>query len=319
VENQLLVVIVNYRTAELASACLRSLEPEVAALRGCQVVVVDNDSRDGSAEQLASVIAQNYASWAELLPLDYNGGFAQGNNAAIRRALHGAAPAFVYLLNPDTQVRPGALSELLQFAEAHPRAGIMGSRCDDAEGNARSSAFRFHSVLGELESEAAFGPVSRLLKSFAIASPPSAAAERTDWVSGAAMLVRRQVFEQIGLLDEDFFLYYEETDFARRAKQHGFECWYVPRSRVVHYCGQATGITGERAAQTRVPNYWYASRRRYFTKHHGRLYAALADTAWLAGASIRRTRHALRARAASDPPRRYSDFIQYNLPRWVQS
>jgi N-acetylglucosaminyl-diphospho-decaprenol L-rhamnosyltransferase len=328
VNPRLLVVILNYRTPSFTAECLASLEPEVSKLGDCHVVVVDGGSGDGSAEKLGALIQERYGGWAELLPLQHNGGFAYGNNAALRRWLYSAQPPrYYYLLNPDTCVRPGALSAILRFAELHPRAGLIGSRCENADGSARPSSFRFHSALGELESEAALGPLSRLLSPFAVAPQPASRPVRADWVSGAAMLIRRDLLETVGLLDEGYFLYYEETDFARRAAAAGFECWYVPESRVVHYCGKSTGITGEAAPYTRVPTYWYASRRRYFTKHHGRFYAAMADAAFLTGASIRRTRQALHTRShhgrrsgsTGDPPRRYIDFVQYNIPRWVQS
>ena len=316
--DELLVIIVNYRTADLAVACLRSLAPELASIRTARAVVVDNASHDGSVERLDREIASHHAGFVELLALARNRGFGSGNNAALRQMLACRPARFVCLLNPDTEVRPGALRALLDFAHDHPRAGILGSRCENADGSARASAFRFHSALGELEAEAAFGPLSRVLARYAIAPVPSASAERCDWVSGAAMLVRREVFERIGLFDEAFFLYYEETDLALRAAKAGFECWYVPASRVFHHCGQASGITGERAAHTRIPNYWYASRRHYFTKHYGRLYAVLADSAWLTGSAWRRLHRALRVRANDAPPRRFGDFVSYNLPKWVQ-
>jgi GT2 family glycosyltransferase len=315
----LLVAIVNYRTAPLVADCLRSLQPEVAKLPGTRVIVVDGGSADGSADQLARCIEEHgYGGWAELLALPDNRGFAAGNNAAIRRALSsGERPRYVFLLNPDTVVLPDGLSALVDFMHGHPCAGIAGSRCENPDGSPRQTAFRFHSILGELESEAALGVVSRVLSNAKIALPVSPLAHPTDWVSGAAMLVRTEVFERIGLLDEDFFLYYEETDLARRAAVAGFECWYVPASRVIHYCGQASGITGERAHRTRVPRYWYASRRHYFEKHHGPAYATAADAAWLAGSITRRCRRALLRKPSLDPPKQLQDFLRFSAQRWM--
>jgi N-acetylglucosaminyl-diphospho-decaprenol L-rhamnosyltransferase len=319
VNPELLIVIVNYRTAAHVAECLHSLAPEVTALGNTRVIVVDGHSQDGSVEHLARVIGERgYGGWAELLALPVNRGFAYGNNAAIRSALTGGRrPDYVYLLNPDTVVRTGALTALVRFMHEHPRAGIAGSRCENADGSPRRTAFRFHSILGELEGQAAFGPVSRWLADSAVAPDVRSIAHRSDWVSGAAMLVRSEVFERIGFLDDEFFLYYEETDFARRAGAAGFECWYVPQSRVIHYCGQASGITGARAHEKRVPAYWYASRRRYFEKHHGRRYATLADLAWLVGSLTRRLRRSLLRRASLDPPHGLSDFIRFNAPRWI--
>jgi GT2 family glycosyltransferase len=313
----LLIVIVNYRTAALVADCLRSLAPERAALPGTRVVVVDGGSADGSAEQLEACIREcGYGSWVELLALPVNRGFAAGNNAGLRHAIAmGDRPAFVYLLNPDTVVLPGALRALLRFMREHPRAGIAGSRCENPDGSPRQTAFRFHSILGELESEAGLGLVSRLLDDTKIAMPVGSEPHECDWVSGAAMLVRTEVFERVGLLDEEFFLYYEETDFIRRAARAGFECWYVPASRIIHYCGQASGITGTQAHKKRVPGYWYASRRRYFEKHHGRMYAAAADAAWLAGSITRRCRRALLHRPSQDPPKQLRDFLRWSALR----
>src|SRR5277367_5597369 len=101
-----------------------------------------------------------------------------------------------------------------------------------------------------------------------VAPEPRAAAHRTDWVNGASMMVRREVFDSIGLMDEKFFLYYEETDFCLRALEAGWPTWTVPSSRVVHLEGQSTGATGAIAKRKRVPKYWFDSRRRYFRKHH---------------------------------------------------
>ena len=287
--DDVLIVIVNYRTARFAADCLHSLQPEVLALDGVRVVVVDGASGDGSVEHLMRVIRErHYGDWATLMPLDRNGGFAYANNAAIAPTLAGPErPQYVYLLNPDTIALPGALAELLAFMRTHPYAGVAGSRCENADGTVRRTAFRFHSALGELESEAGIGPLSRALEHWVVAPPVGNAPHRTDWVSGAAMLVRSEVFDAIGLLDDGYFLYYEETDFARRAAAAGFECWYVPESRIVHYCGQASGVTQVDGSIGRVPRYFYESRRRYFTKHHGRLYAIGADLAWLFGGLLR--------------------------------
>ena len=147
--------------------------------------------------------------------------------------------------------------------------------------------------------------------------PISTTPHRADWVCGAAMMVRSAVFEQVGLMDERFFLYYEETDLALRAARGGFESWYVPASRIVHYCGQSSGITGDEAYKKRVPDYWYASRKRYFAKHHGHAYGVLADAAWLAGSVSRRCRRALLQRPSQDPPQQLRDFLRFSAQRWT--
>jgi len=223
-DTRLLVVIINYRTADLTLDCLHSLAGEAAALPGLRAVVVDSASADGSAERLSAAI-DSYP-WATFLPLAENRGFAASNNAAIGPALAAAhPPRYILLLNPDTAVRPGAIRELLRFIEAHPEVGLAGPRLENPDGAPQRSAFRFPSVLGELEDGARLGVLTRLLAGRAVAPPTPGEPCRTDWLSGAGLLVRREVFDAIGLFDEGYFLYFEEVDFCRRAAAAGWPCW----------------------------------------------------------------------------------------------
>jgi len=297
------IVIVNYRTPDLAIECLRSLAPEVAGLCGGRVIVIDNDSGDLSVEKLEAGIArEGWSSWAEVMPLDRNGGFAFGNNAGIRSAL--ASPdrvAYVMLLNPDTIVREGAIRALVDFMNAHPRAGIAGSLLENAEGGVDCSAHRIHSPLSELDSGARLGLLSRLLRRFVVSDPPRSEAHQSDWVSGASLIMRRAVLDDIGLMDEGYFLYFEEVDFCCRAKRLGWEVWYVPQSRVMHLEGAATGI---RAVAKRRPKYWYDSRRRFFVKFYGVPGLVMADLFWATGRATFLLRRLLRlggGQSAHDP------------------
>jgi N-acetylglucosaminyl-diphospho-decaprenol L-rhamnosyltransferase len=308
------VVIVNYNTAGLVTDCLRSLAGEAEEL-GLRVVVVDNASPDGSAERLRGAIEENgWGEWVELIAAGRNGGFAAGNNVALRLLLASESrPDCVLLLNPDTVVRPGAVRQLIAFLERHPRVGIAGSRLENPDGTPQRSAFRFPRVLGEFENGVRFGLVSRLLSRFVVAPPSRDAEHEAEWLSGASLLVRREVFEQIGLLDEGYFLYYEEVDFCRRSRAAGWECWYVPQSRVVHLIGQATGMDTPGPKTRRVPDYWLAARRRYFVKHHGRFVAWLASLAWVIGRASWRVRRRIQRKTDPDPPRLLADFARYNL------
>lgn len=310
-QTSLLVVIVNYRTANLTVDCLESLVDEIKALPGTQVVVTDNDSGDDSVEKIAAAIARNqWQDWVELMPLERNGGFAFGNNAAIRPPLEkGELPPYVLLLNPDTVVRSGALKELVEFMEKHPQIGIAGSRLEDPDGTPQQSAFRFPSFLSELDYSLRFGPISKLLNRWTLALPVSDTPHPTDWVAGASMIIRRQVFEAIGLIDENYFMYFEEVDFCLRANRAGWPCWYVPESHVVHLVGQSSGVTDTKRPPKRMPTYWFDSRRRYFLKNHGWIYAVLADTAWIVGFSLWRGRRRIQRKPDTDPPKYLSDFL----------
>ena len=311
----LLIVIVNYRTADLTLDCLHSLRDEVGTVEGTRVVVTDNASSDDSVDRLnAALRDQGWNDWATIQPLDRNAGFAAGNNAAIRPAMAGTdPPRYVLLLNPDTVVRPGAVRALVAFMDGRPDVGIAGSRLEDPDGTPQQSAFRFPSVLGELEGGLRFGPVSRLLKSWVIAPDIHAGPVPTDWVAGACMIVRSDVFQSVGLMDETFFMYFEEVDFCHRARRAGWPCWYYPEAHVVHLVGRSSGVTDPRASRRRRPGYWFRARRRYFLKNHGRVQTVLADLAWMLGYLSFRIRRVLQRKPDTDPRWMLWDFFRYNV------
>ena len=151
---RVLIVIVNFRTAELVVDCLRSLAPELGAQPSARVVVVENASGDGSERILADAIErEGWSLRVELCVAPANGGFAAGNNIALRRALSEGrelAPELVWLLNPDTIVRLGALTELLAFLARHPEVGIAGSRLEYEDGTQHDSRYRFPTIWSEV-------------------------------------------------------------------------------------------------------------------------------------------------------------------------
>ncbi|MCE9567905.1 MAG: glycosyltransferase family 2 protein [Planctomycetes bacterium] len=305
------VVIVNYNTADLVIDCLRSVVQE----GGVKVMLVDNASPDGSADRLRVAVQENgWGDWVELLVASRNGGFAAGNNVALRHVFASEAMSeYVLLLNPDTVVRPGAIRSLVAFLEAHPRAGIAGSRLENPDGTPQRSAFRFPGMAAEFENGLRLGLVSRLLARFVVAPAVREEEHSAAWVSGASMLVRRAVFEQIGFLDEGYFLYFEEVDFCRRASTAGWECWYVPESRVVHLVGQATGMNNSKQQQRQIPTYWLAARRRYFLKHLGWGRTWLASLGWTLARATWLLRRRLQGKPEQDPPYLLRDFVRYNF------
>ena len=283
-----------------------------------RVCVTDNASGDGSIEQIRAAIETNGWDWATLMPLPANGGFAYGNNRAIEPALQAEdKPQYVYLLNPDTVVLPGAVKALVDFLDAHPEVGIAGGRAVNPDGSVRNSAFRFHTVLSELEGSIRLGVVSKLLRKHIVAEPPPDEPSRVDWVSGASMMIRREVLERVGLLDERYFMYYEETDFCLRAARAGFSTWYVPASRIIHLVGQSSGVTGAQRAAKRRPKYWFDSRHRYFRQNYGALRTLAADVLWTGGFAVNSVLQKLRGRPRTDPPWLWWDFVRYNLKSWV--
>lgn len=302
------IIVVNYRTAALVVDCLASIEAQAAG-NPPRTIIVDNASPTDDVNRLELALAERgWLGWVELIAAPRNGGFAWGNNVGIARALTTApTPRYLHLLNPDTIVRPGAIDELVRFLDASPRVGIAGSRLEGADGVPQRSAFRWPTPLGEFESAARNRLVSRALARHVVAPPVRDDPHPSDWVSGASLMVRREVIRDVGPLDDRYFMYYEEVEFCRRAHQAGWSRWYVPSSRVVHLVGQASGIV--HGTPKRRPAYWFDSRRRYFITQFGRPGAILADLAWLAGDPIYHFRRLFSRRPSEDPQRFLRDIV----------
>ncbi len=287
------VIIVNYRTAPLVIENLSALAVEKERLNSqLQVYVVDNDSRDGSVQLLSAEIAsRGWADWVRLLPQTANLGFAGGNNVALANMLSNPQDCpFIFFLNPDACIQPGAVHSSRDFLLKRPEAGIVGSLLINPDGSSRRCAFRFPSPVGEFIRGAKTNMLACLLSRWDISPPLQPVQHKTDWVSGAAFMVRRNVFEQTGLMDDNFFLYYEEVDFMLRTTKLNWEIWHNPESIVMHLAGQATGIREEISQRGALPDYWYRSWRRYFVKNHGRCRAFLSGSCWLLGETIFRVK-----------------------------
>ncbi len=309
---RLLVVLLNYRTAGMA---IRSAQAAMTALEGLRadLVIVDNDSGDGSFERMSEAVAQ--APWAagravRVIASGHNGGFGAGNNVGIRaRMADGGAPDFVYILNSDAFPRPDAVRRLLDHLLAHPEAGMAGSFLQGEDGASHMTAFRFPTVWSELEIAARTGPVTRLLagRKVPIGLPETTC--RVDWTAGASLMMRQEMLDRIGLFDETFFLYFEETDLCLRAARAGYETHYVRDSVVIHIGSVSTGMK----RRERVPGFWLDSRWHYFSKHHGRGYAVLATLAHALGGVIWRMRMLLQRKPPADPPRFLRDMIRHDF------
>jgi len=306
------IVIVSYKSAQLAVECLASIEAERQASQGPAIRVVLVDNASGDLPHITEAVQQNaWTSWVTLVLAPRNGGFAYGNNLGIACAYAQGRPSYIHLLNPDTQVRPGAIRSLAEFLEAHPQVGIAGSSFETEDGKDWPYAFRFPTLLSEIDQGIQLGLVSQILSRWTVAQPMNPIAQATDWISGASMMIRPSVFEAIGCLDENFFLYFEETEFCHRARRAGFPTWYVPESRVMHMIGKSTNVNEKTRTSRRLPGYWFDSRIRYYasTRSVGR--AALIDAGTILANVLGLTKRTLLRRPST--PHYIRDLVAHSV------
>ena len=311
---KLLAIIVNYKTPELTLQAVSALVRELGTIPGSRGLVVDNDSADGSHEKiLQSVESRGWSELIDVVRSDRNGGFGYGCNVGMRRGLAaGDPPDYIYLLNSDAFPDPGALAVLVDFMDAHPAAGIAGSYIHGLDGTPHGTAFRFPTWQSEIESALGIGFVTRLLmRKWVVVLPIPTQVRQIDWLAGASMMIRRRMIEDIGLFDEEFFLYFEEVDLCRRARLAGWLTFYVPQSSVAHL---SSGSTGFNDLTKRTPSYYFDSRRHYFRKNHGTLYLWAANLGWVLAYAIGHVRRRLMNRPdLGHHSRVFVDFISHNF------
>lgn len=280
------VIIVTYKSASLTIECLRSIDRELnTSGLSIRAIVIDNAS--GDFETVAAGIRSNrWSAWATCVMAPSNGGFAYGNNLGIQLALSGGPVSYFYLLNPDTELRAGAVGSLVGFMESHGAVGIAGGSFENQDGSDWPMAFRFPSLLSELYGGLQLAVIARLFPSSVVPREMTPQTQPTDWICGAAMMIRASVVSAIRGFDENYFLYFEETDFCRRALRAGFTTWYVPESRVMHISGQSTKVTGAAERSRRLPAYWFDSRRRYLAVTFGLRWAMVIDVVAITSLSL---------------------------------
>lgn len=276
-EPDVTVSIVSFNTRDLLRAALRT----ALATRGvaCEIVVVDNGSKDGSAE----MVEREFPA-VQVIRNPDNRGFAAANNLAIGRA----KGRFILLLNPDTEVRPDTIPALARYLEAHPDTGICGPRILFPDGSFQSCGYRFPTVLSEIRQSKNVNKAMKALvrpETFVADLPES---REVDWVDGACFMIRREVIDQIGPLDEQYFLYAEELDWCFNARKAGWAIAAVPAAEMIHHLGKSSSQVSDRSLI-----YFMDTRLRYYRKNRGLATALFVSVVYVAGClkQLRREPH----------------------------
>ncbi|MDP9231431.1 MAG: glycosyltransferase family 2 protein [Actinomycetota bacterium] len=261
------VSIVNTNNRELLLACLESLRPSIGLDGGVEVVVLDNASEDGSAEAVRACFPE-----VRVIAQEFRAGFGANHNTVIRATER----RYVYLLNEDTTSDDWGFARLVAEMDAHPRVAALGPRLVYPDGRHQGSAWRFPTPTVSLLGLPTLGRVG-------INQSTGTRLRSVDWVAGAALFLRREALDDVGLFDEGFFIYFEEVDLCLRVRQAGWDVGYFPGATVVHHESQFSVDIPER----RINEMW-RGRRRYWQKHHspaGARLAALATGAQYLGAA----------------------------------
>ena len=264
VQPDIAILIVSWNVRELLLACLAALPDAVGEDFSYEVIVVDNASSDGTVAAVQEAFPQ-----VQIIANKDNRGFTGGNN----QALAAARGRFLLLLNPDTKPQPGSIAQLARYLEAHPDVGMVGPRLRYGDGSPQPNRRRFP-TLATLFTESTivqhYFPNLGLFARYVMADRPDDIEQEVDWLVGAALMARREVYEQIGGLDEGFFMYSEELDWCRRAQAAGWRIAYDPAAEIIHYEGKSS-----EQAVARRDIAFFSSRVRYAHKYHGPVWAEL--------------------------------------------
>ncbi len=279
-----------------------------------KVAVCENGTGGDAADQIRRVIDENgWNSWVDLLEVYPNRGFTGGTNAAIRPAMESDdPPEYVLLLNADTIVTDDSIKPLVEFMDENQKVGIAASTLLSPAGEVQASPFRFPGIVSEFDRGLRLGFVSKLLSPCAVVFPTPKEARKVDWAAGASLILRRTMLDQIGLLDEDLYTYFDDIDICLRALRVGWETWYVPASKVIHLEGASTGVA-TRLATRRRPSYWFQARHRCFTKNYGAFYTALVDAAFITGHVLWHVRRWIQRKPDTGPPHMLMDAIRHSV------
>ncbi len=254
---ELSVIVVSWNVSDLLATCLQSiLDSPFAA--STEIIVVDSGSADGTA----AMLTQRFPTVRVLRQSD-NVGFTRGNNLGLREA----RGRLLLLLNPDTKIRGDALGQMARYLDANPTVGIVGPRTLNADGSTQSTRRRFPTLrLALVESTwlQPYAPKTLLNLYYCADQPDDTATHEVDWVQGSALMARREVYTQIGGLDEGYVMYSDELDWCRRAKDAGWRVVYVGEAEIIHYGGQSSA---QAPARTQIE--FQRSKLRYFRKFHG--------------------------------------------------
>lgn len=301
---ELLISIINYRTGPMTIQCVESVMTDIGDI-SARVVVVDNASGDGSADLIQDWIdGLETPVPVELVRSPTNTGFSGGHNQGIKAG----KSEFYLLLNSDAVVSKGFFAALIGAARTAPNSvGLIAPRLAGPDNETQISCFRFPTPVSEFSRAIRTGFVSRILQNYEVAIGTDPDPSEIEWASFASILLRGDMIDDIGLMDEGYFLYFEDAEYCLRARRAGWGFGYAPAATTVHFRGGSGPVKALAASKKRMPRYYYLSRTRFFYQAYGRPGLLAANAAWYLGRALAQFRrlagqivHPMCEREASD-------------------
>ncbi|WP_420644255.1 glycosyltransferase family 2 protein [Candidatus Leptofilum sp.] len=291
------IIIVSWNVRELLANCLRSVLAQTGLT--LQIIVVDSASSDGSPEMIVETFPE-----VELVACQENVGFPRGNNIGMEWA-NGRT---ILLLNPDTVVHGDALAKMVSYLDENPQVGVVGPQLLNADGTVQSSRRRFPTLQTAFFESTWLQPYApkSILDDYYVRDVEDGDTAVVDWVMGACLLMRQEVVQQVGGLDEAYFMYSEELDYCRRIHAAGWQVVYYPQAQVTHLSGKSS----EQAVTHRHINFNRA-KLRYFRKYHGRLATATLRLFLLASYGWQLTLEAIKGAVGHKRPLRWQRMKAY--------
>jgi GT2 family glycosyltransferase len=257
---KLSIIIVSWNTCELLRRCLKSLKTEIESAnieKDVEVFVIDNSSADGS-----DAMVKEEFPWVKFEGNATNRGFAAANNQALKLC----TGKYVLLLNPDTEVFPGSILQLVEFLDTHQKAGVVAPQLINSDGTVQPSCRQFptfQNMLYEFIGLSRLFPHSPKFRQYKMLDWKHDDEREVDQPQGACLLIRREIVDSIGMLDEGYFMLFEEVDWCYRIKQKGWQIWFTPRAKVLHHYGQSI-----KQVKTRMILSSHKGMYRFWHKHY---------------------------------------------------
>lgn len=280
------VSIINYRTGQMTIAAAKSVLEDLGNAEG-RVVIVDNDSGDGSADDISAWIDKLDDDRVKLVRSATNSGFSGGHNQGIAAA---ADAEYFLILNSDALLRPGFFNEILSVAEQNPKSGLIAPRLEDEDGTPQESMFRIATPWSEFIRGAGSGPITRLLHRRVMALGLNPEPDQVEWASFACILLRGDAVRDCGPMDEGYFLYFEDSEYALRLRRAGWNISLAMNARAIHFRGGSGPVKAQLKVRKRLPDYYWHSRSRFMRQAHGPLGPLMANLGWAAGRIVTQLR-----------------------------